>query len=156
MYSGFVYQLSNKPINCREAASRHQETTSRSQKRMPSSKQLRAELSSCAEEELHPAAASDISENNPDPLYMGVRPGGGVRRTSNKTVRSGKISKGAGLRKNSNKEIGYGSITPESHSVQCTVLPPYSICLRGIVIRSIRLNKEKWTAYKFTKNVYGY
>ncbi len=31
MYSGFVHQLSEL-INCRETASRHQETTSRSQK----------------------------------------------------------------------------------------------------------------------------
>jgi len=62
---------------------------------------------------------------------IGFRPEGGVRSTSNKTVRSGKISKGAGLRKSSNKEIAYGSITPESHSDQCTVLTPYSICLRG-------------------------
>jgi hypothetical protein len=36
MYSGFVYQLSEL-INCRKAASGHQETTSRSQKRTPAS-----------------------------------------------------------------------------------------------------------------------
>ncbi len=36
MYFGFVHQLSEL-INCRETASRHQETTSRSQKRTPAS-----------------------------------------------------------------------------------------------------------------------
>jgi len=56
---------------------------------------------------------------------------GGVRSTSNKTIKSGKISKGASLQKSSNKGIGYESITPKSHLDQCTIFTPYNICLQG-------------------------
>jgi len=41
----------------------------------PSSKRVRAEPSSCAEEELHPGAASDTSENSPDPLQYWIQNG---------------------------------------------------------------------------------
>jgi len=40
-----------------------------------SPKRVRAEPSSCAEEELHPGAASDISENSPDPLQFWIQNG---------------------------------------------------------------------------------
>jgi len=97
----------------------------------PSSKRLRAEPSSCAEEELHPGAATDTSENSPDPLHIGFGPGGGVRSTSNKTARSEKTSRGASHRKSSDIRIGCRSITPESHSDQCTVFTLLNTCLRG-------------------------
>jgi len=215
MYSGFVYQLSEL-INCREATSRHQGTTSRSQKRTPSSDRKPSQAdTSLPSSKQHPRGQKSMclhcpyyhvvaltcsrhhsarkpSTNRPRPLgngnkgkknkklnipllgsetsllrsefelslrvvlkrnyirrrrvtpvrtvptlsNIGFRPGGGVRSTSNKTVKSGKISNGASLRKSSNKGIGYRSITPESHSDQCTVFTPYSICLQG---RSLQL-----------------
>ena len=62
---------------------------------------------------------------------IGFRTEGSVRSTSNKTARSGKISKGVSLRKCSNKGIGYKSITWKSRLDQCTVFTTYNICLRG-------------------------
>ena len=41
----------------------------------PSSKRVRAEPSSCAEEELHPGATSDSNENSPDPLQHWIQTG---------------------------------------------------------------------------------
>jgi len=41
----------------------------------PSLKRVRAEPSTCAEEELHPEAASDTSENSPDPLQYWIQNG---------------------------------------------------------------------------------
>ena len=63
---------------------------------------------------------------------IGFRPGGGVKTTSNKTARFRKILIGVNLRKCSNKKVGHRSITPESHSDQCTVFTPHSICLQRI------------------------
>ena len=51
----------------------------------------------------------------------------GEESTSNKIVKSEKISRGASHRKNLTKGFGYKSITPESRSEQCTLLLIYMI-----------------------------
>ncbi len=62
---------------------------------------------------------------------IGFRLKGGVGSTSNKTVRSEKTLREASCWKNLNKGIDYKSISWKSHSDQCTVFIPFSICLQG-------------------------